>query len=69
MNTFMWDHPFTQQHLGVLLRLPNTHVLNPQSKKLACGDIGTGGLAAVSAIVEETQRLLESSNVDRSNSV
>lgn len=93
MNTFMWESPFTAQHLGVCTGLGATvralalggtgaawgggerggvvadvagglehglrltqplprpspdasQVVPPVSKRLACGDVGTGGMAA-----------------------
>lgn len=45
MNTFMWDSPFTAQHLAAVTGLGAT-VVPPVSKRLACGDVGTGGMAA-----------------------
>ncbi|PRW44355.1 G8 domain-containing [Chlorella sorokiniana] len=45
MNTFMWDSPFTAQHLAAVTALGAT-VVPPVSKRLACGDVGTGGMAA-----------------------
>ena len=40
MNTFMWDHPFTAQHLAALRAFPYMTVVDPVSKVLACGDNG-----------------------------
>eukprot|EP00727_Mastigamoeba_balamuthi_P012336 m51a1_g7725 putative phosphopantothenoylcysteine decarboxylase (183) ;mRNA; f:152878-153689 len=50
MNTAMWEHPFTAKHLEVLGSL-GIRVIPPVSKRLACGDIGQGGLADVETIV------------------
>ena len=41
MNTFMWEHPFTAQHLAVVQTLPYMSVVSPVAKLLACGDNGT----------------------------
>ena len=54
MNTLMWDSPFTRQHLAALEAL-GAVVVPPVSKRLACGDVGTGAMAApedVAAAVE-----------------
>jgi len=45
MNTFMWESAFTEQHLEQCHRLGMT-LIPPVSKKLACGDIGVGGMAS-----------------------
>lgn len=52
MNTFMWDSPFTEKHLGVLRSL-GIRVVEPISKRLACGDVGNGALAEVDTIAKE----------------
>jgi len=49
MNTAMWDHPLTDQHLEVL-RDWGVTVVEPVSKTLACGDTGKGALADPSLI-------------------
>jgi phosphopantothenoylcysteine decarboxylase len=43
MNTLMWEHPFTMEHLARLEQL-TIEIIPPISKKLACGDIGFGAL-------------------------
>lgn len=40
MNTSMWHHPLTEKHLQVLENLLNYRIIQPISKKLACGDTG-----------------------------
>lgn len=45
MNTFMWDSPFTAEHLAKLQSLGAT-IIPPVGKKLACGDVGMGAMAA-----------------------
>jgi phosphopantothenoylcysteine decarboxylase len=52
MNTFMWDSPFTAQHLERLQQL-GVSVVAPVAKKLACGDVGTGAMAAPETIAAE----------------
>lgn len=51
MNTFMWNHPLTDEHISKLktfgyIEIPCT------TKKLACGDTGTGAMAEVDTIME-----------------
>ena len=49
MNTFMWESPFTEQHLAACREL-GAIIVPPVSKRLACGDVGVGGMAAPEAI-------------------
>ena len=52
MNTFMWDNPFTQKHLGVITEVYRAEVIPPKPDYiLACGDRGAGAMAAVNDIV------------------
>ena len=51
MNTAMWLHPITSSQL-TLLQSWGTIVIPPVSKLLACGDVGEGGLATVTSIVD-----------------
>ena len=44
MNTLMWQHPFTAQHLRALRALGFYHVVNPMEKLLACKDYGWSAL-------------------------
>lgn len=50
MNTKMWEHPATSRQLQSLKDL-GAAVLPPISKRLACGDVGTGAMANVDDIV------------------
>ena len=50
MNTFMWHHPVTKQQISTLLCWGYA-VVPCVEKKLACGDVGMGAMAAVGAIV------------------
>ena len=45
MNTWMWSHPATQENLRTLVRR-GAHIVDPDTGDLACGDVGTGRLAA-----------------------
>ncbi|MBI3632616.1 MAG: phosphopantothenoylcysteine decarboxylase [Candidatus Vogelbacteria bacterium] len=48
MNTHMWEHPITAEHLNKLRGWYNKLlVVEPVSKKLACGDIGKGAMADI----------------------
>lgn len=49
MNTNMWEHPYTAQHLGAIRQL-GVHVVPPIKKMLACGDYGDGALADIADI-------------------
>lgn len=53
MNTRMWSHPLTAQHLQSLQSfLLHSVVLDPVVKVLACGDVGQGAMTSVPIIVE-----------------
>ncbi len=50
MHTEMWEHPAVQENLTTLRRR-GVHVVEPESGRLAGGDIGAGRLAAPEAIL------------------
>lgn len=50
MNTYMWKSPITQKQIQTLQSY-GFKIVNPQIKKLACGDFGDGALADISKIV------------------
>ena len=55
MNVDMWESPITKRHLRQLMEdCPDSFMdcVHPQSKELACGDVGFGALADVAAIVK-----------------
>ena len=53
MNTDMWYHPITQEHLKTFARHnPVSNIINPVSGNLACGTEGVGAMAPISSIVE-----------------
>ena len=58
MNTFMWNHPITNKHLDTIKALEYI-IINPISKKLACGDIGIGAMAEVPEILRAINSVLE----------
>ncbi|CEP19603.1 hypothetical protein [Parasitella parasitica] len=45
MNTSMWHHPLTSRHLEILENVLKYNIIQPISKKLACGDTGLGAMA------------------------
>lgn len=52
MNTEMWFHPVVQRNLGWLRAVDRFVVLEPAAKRLACGDVGPGGLPEPADILE-----------------
>jgi hypothetical protein len=40
MNTLMYEHPLTAEHLRVVREVVKYNVVGPIGKALACGDIG-----------------------------
>jgi phosphopantothenoylcysteine decarboxylase / phosphopantothenate---cysteine ligase len=60
MHTEMWEHPAVQDNLA-LLRRRGVHVVDPESGRLAGGDIGAGRLADPARIVEAAVAILTSS--------
>jgi phosphopantothenoylcysteine decarboxylase/phosphopantothenate--cysteine ligase len=57
MHTEMWEHASVQDNLR-LLRSRGVHVVEPESGRLAGGDVGTGRLADPESIVAAIDRLL-----------
>jgi phosphopantothenoylcysteine synthetase/decarboxylase len=45
MNTAMWEHPVVQRNRRWLDELGRYRWVEPVDKRLACGDVGVGGLA------------------------
>lgn len=57
MNTAMWDHPFTQKQLDILIAPPfNYQVLGPLEQLLECGDIGMGAMTKPPQILATVQK-------------
>ena len=57
MNTYMWDHPLTEEHRTKLQQFG--YIELPVVKKtLACGDTGYGAMAEVSTIVSKIKEIL-----------
>jgi phosphopantothenoylcysteine synthetase/decarboxylase len=57
MNTAMWEHPVTAQHLRTLEGWGFT-IVPPVEKRLACGDVGVGAMAAVELVAAAAQAAL-----------
>ncbi len=57
MHTEMWEHPAVQDNLA-LLRARGVHVVEPESGRLAGGDIGHGRLADPARIVAVVDAVL-----------
>ncbi len=52
MNTEMWNHSRTQEHVSSLSKRENIALINPAEGLLACGDIGKGKFPEVSAVAD-----------------
>jgi phosphopantothenoylcysteine decarboxylase/phosphopantothenate--cysteine ligase len=57
MHTEMWEHPAVQANIATL-RARGVHVVEPESGRLAGGDVGAGRLAAPEAIVAAIDAVL-----------
>lgn len=58
MNTGMWNHPSTNFQLNTL-KSWGYEIINPQSKLLACGEIGIGAMENVDVICNKIKEKLE----------
>ena len=63
MHTEMWEHLAVQENI-VSLRRRGVHILNPESGRLAGGDIGAGRLADPQRIFAEIEQLLTHGDLD-----
>ena len=52
MNTKMWEHPATAEHIAKLKSWYDLRVVPPVERKLACGDTGVGAMADIAEIVK-----------------
>ncbi|PBK74985.1 flavo protein, partial [Armillaria solidipes] len=59
MNTLMYDHPLTAEHLRIVRDVVRYNVVGPIGKGLACGDVGLGAMTEwrdiVRIVVEKFQ--------------
>lgn len=63
MNTNMYKNPILQKNINTLKELGYNFV-NPESGRLACGDVGEGKLASPETIVNSVVDLLNNDNKD-----
>ncbi|KAF7323866.1 O-methylsterigmatocystin oxidoreductase [Mycena kentingensis (nom. inval.)] len=52
MNTLMYEHPLTAEHLRIVRDVVKYNVVGPIAKLLACGDMGVGAMAEWRDIVQ-----------------
>lgn len=57
MHTEMWEHPSVVDNIDTL-RARGVHIVEPESGRLAGGDVGAGRLASPEAIVAAAERAL-----------
>jgi len=57
MHTEMWEHASVQENIATLRRR-GVHILEPETGRLAGGDVGTGRLAEPQRIYSEVEQLL-----------
>ena len=50
MNTRMWNHPITQEHIRKLQSW-GVEIIFPVEKELFCGDVGIGAMAEIKDII------------------
>lgn len=61
MNTYMWEHPVTQEHIEKISNWftdgwsSNLSIVQPVEKKLVCGDVGIGAMADIQDIVNSVK--------------
>ena len=63
MNTNMYKNPILQKNINTLKELGYNFV-NPESGRLACGDVGEGKLASPEKIVDAVVNLLDNTEKD-----
>ena len=59
MNTEMWFNPVVERNLRWIAELGRYRVVEPVSKRLACGDLGPGGLAEPADILTACEAAFE----------
>lgn len=57
MHTEMWEHPSVVENIAVL-RERGVHIVEPESGRLAGGDVGAGRLAQPASIVAAAEQML-----------
>ncbi|MDP2292135.1 MAG: bifunctional phosphopantothenoylcysteine decarboxylase/phosphopantothenate--cysteine ligase CoaBC [Actinomycetota bacterium] len=64
MHTEMWEHPAVQANIATL-RSRGVHIVEPESGRLAGGDVGAGRLAAPEAIVAAIEAVLATAAIEQ----
>jgi len=59
MNTAMFEHPLTRQHLDTITKTFGYIEIPCIEKTLMCGQTGMGGMASVETIVEQTLKIFQ----------
>lgn len=65
MNTLMYEHPLTAEHLRVIRDVVRYQVVGPIGKNLACGDVGLGAMTEwrdIVKIVVDKMKLIRKDN-------
>ena len=62
MHTEMWEHPGVVDNISTL-RSRGVHIVEPESGRLAGGDVGAGRLASPESIVAAAERVLAPSDL------
>lgn len=57
MNTHMWFHPMTQRNVDIITATNRFKWEMPVEKRLACGDVGVGGLTDPAVILQRCEEL------------
>ncbi|THV03046.1 flavo protein [Dendrothele bispora CBS 962.96] len=52
MNTLMYEHPLTSEHIRIVKEVIRYQVVGPIGKTLACGDVGLGAMTEWKDIVQ-----------------
>lgn len=65
MNTLMYNHPLTNEHLRVLKEVIGYHVIGPIGKTLACGDVGMDNLLVNRNVAKPARRSWCDDRVER----
>ncbi|EDR13426.1 uncharacterized protein LACBIDRAFT_182812 [Laccaria bicolor S238N-H82] len=52
MNTLMYEHPLTAEHIRIVKDIVHYNVVGPIGKNLACGDVGIGAMTEWKDVVK-----------------
>lgn len=65
MNTLMYNHPLTNEHLRIVKEVIGYHVVGPIGKTLACGDVGEEKSLVHQSVTEPASRPWCNDGVER----